>query len=94
MPNIHKLPIPIIESYEWQWDGACAQLSSEMFFSPDSERGAKRTARETRAKEICHTCPVIDRCLQHAMETREPYGVWGGLTAGERMRLTDSRIAS
>lgn len=94
MPNIHKLPLPLIESYEWQYDGACASLDSSMFFSPEAERGAKRTAREDRAKAICAQCPVIDRCRQHALETREPYGVWGGMTAGERVRLMERPIAS
>lgn len=94
MPNIHKLPIPVIESYEWQYEGSCAHLDSDTFFSPDAERGAKRIAREENAKSICRTCPVIERCRQHALETREPYGVWGGMTAGERMRLIERRIAS
>ncbi len=31
-----------------------------------------------RAKQICSTCPVIDSCLDGALERREPWGVWGG----------------
>jgi WhiB family transcriptional regulator, redox-sensing transcriptional regulator len=30
------------------------------------------------AKRICATCPVVDACLQGAIERREPWGVWGG----------------
>lgn len=93
MPNLYKLPLALIESYEWQYEGSCAQLETETFFSPESERGAKRTAREDNAKSICRQCPVIDRCLQHALEAREPYGVWGGMTAGERQRLMQQPIA-
>jgi WhiB family redox-sensing transcriptional regulator len=29
-------------------------------------------------------CPVREECLQAALEIREPYGIWGGLTEGER----------
>jgi WhiB family redox-sensing transcriptional regulator len=94
MPNVAKLPLPIIESYEWQAHGACADLDSSAFFSPDAERGRKRTEREERAKQICRHCPVLERCLQHAMDAGEPYGVWGGLTAGERARLAERRLAS
>lgn len=94
MPNIRRLPPPLVESYEWQYDGACVQLDSEMFFSPESERGAKRAARETRAKSVCAQCPVIAVCLQHALTVRESYGVWGGMTAGERQRLAERPIAS
>lgn len=94
MANLQQLPMPIIESYEWQFDGACADLDSSVFFSPESERGRKRTEREQRAKEICSSCPVLERCRQHALDAREPYGVWGGMSAGERARLLDHRIAS
>lgn len=31
-----------------------------------------------RAREICQECPVIEPCLQGALERREPWGVWGG----------------
>jgi WhiB family redox-sensing transcriptional regulator len=31
-----------------------------------------------RAKEICSSCPLLDVCLDGALERREPWGVWGG----------------
>ncbi len=95
MTSISHLPPPIIESYEWQDRGACARLDVGMFFSPESERGAKRTRREENAKAVCRQCPVVAQCLDHALQVREPYGVWGGMTAGERQRLLEARpIAS
>lgn len=93
MPNVHHLPKPILESYEWQFEGACANLDVSAFFSPEAERGAKRIHREESAKAVCRTCPVMERCRQHALESREPYGVWGGMTAGERQRLLERPIA-
>ncbi|MGH9056021.1 MAG: WhiB family transcriptional regulator [Acidimicrobiales bacterium] len=30
------------------------------------------------AKGICETCPLIEPCLEGALERREPWGVWGG----------------
>jgi WhiB family redox-sensing transcriptional regulator len=30
------------------------------------------------AKRICAGCPVIEPCLQGALDRREPWGVWGG----------------
>ncbi|MEH3032772.1 MAG: WhiB family transcriptional regulator [Aeromicrobium erythreum] len=84
MVNVKRLPAPIIESYEWQYDGACVDLDVERFFSPDSERGAPRRAREAAAKAVCAECPVVAQCLAHAIQVREPYGVWGGMTVEER----------
>ena len=39
------------------------------------------------AKTYCYQCPVIERCLQWALETGEEYGVWGGLSEQERRRI-------
>lgn len=59
-----------------------------LFFGPAGERGSARQQREERAKEICADCPVQQACLQHALAAAEPYGVWGGLTEGERQTRT------
>jgi len=84
MANITRLPQPLAEVYEWQFDGACRDADPEIFFSPESERGPRRRARERAAKTFCARCPVVQQCLEHALQVREPYGVWGGLTTGER----------
>lgn len=84
MASIARLPMPLMEVYEWQYEGACRDADPETFFSPESERGPRRRARENAAKEYCARCPVIEQCLEHALKVREPYGVWGGLTTGER----------
>ena len=40
------------------------------------------------AKDVCHTrCPVIDQCLQWALDTRQDSGVWGGVSEDERRRM-------
>lgn len=44
------------------------------------------------AKDRCRGCPVIDRCLEYALDNNEPYGVWGGLTADERRALLRQRM--
>ncbi|WP_308219796.1 WhiB family transcriptional regulator [Gordonia sp. McavH-238-E] len=37
---------------------------------------------------MCETCPVVATCRDVALRTREPYGVWGGLSAYERAAIT------
>ncbi|MGH3360181.1 MAG: WhiB family transcriptional regulator [Nocardioidaceae bacterium] len=93
MASIARLPMPLIEVYEWQYEGACTEADPETFFSPESERGPRRRARERAAKSYCARCPVLDECLEHALAVREPYGVWGGLTIGERNNLLTRRQA-
>jgi len=36
---------------------------------------------------VCQSCPVRAECAAHALAAREPYGVWGGFTETERLRL-------
>jgi WhiB family redox-sensing transcriptional regulator len=93
MAHIKRLPTPILASYEWQFEGACNEADPEAFFSPQSERGARRRQREATAKSFCARCPVVQACLQHALDVRESHGVWGGLNTDERRTLLQQRIA-
>lgn len=84
MPPIRLLPQPVAEAWSWQLEAACRGIDSQMFFSPDAERGTRRMARERVAKAVCRSCPVIAICREHALRAREPFGVWGGMTTEER----------
>lgn len=39
---------------------------------------AESPADVEAAKALCRDCPVRSRCLDGALERREPWGVWGG----------------
>ena len=91
MASITRLPMPIQDTWEWQYEGACRETDPETFFSPDSERGPRRRDREAAAKALCAVCPVRRACLEHALQVREPYGVWGGLNINEREKLLQHR---
>ena len=91
MASTTRLPMPIQDTWEWQYEGACRETDPETFFSPDSERGPRRRGREAAAKALCAVCPVRRACLEHALQVREPYGVWGGLNINERENLLQHR---
>ncbi len=78
---------PIAAAWEWQFDGLCRELSPDIFFHPEGERGSARRLRDVAAKEICTHCPVIQQCRDHALAVREPYGVWGGMSEDERLAV-------
>lgn len=42
---------------------------------------------QEEAKAICRACPLRTACADHALNTPEDRGTWGGLTARERRRL-------
>ncbi len=53
----------------------------ELFFGTTKEAQAA-------ASIICQTpCPVRLECLEFALHTRQPAGVWGGMSTKERKLL-------
>lgn len=91
MAEISRLPGPIADLWEWQMEGACREVETSLFFHPEGERGPARRNRDAAAVAICESCPVIAQCRAHALEVREPYGVWGGMTEDEREAVYSSR---
>jgi WhiB family redox-sensing transcriptional regulator len=78
---------------EWAEQGACRSADPSIFFAPSNgETKAERLRREDAAKAVCQKCPVRPHCLEHAIANDERYGIWGGLTDGERRRLIPVRI--
>lgn len=49
-------------------------------------------AAETAAKRLCAGCPLQAACLTRAINTREPWGMWGGHSVAERERLRTGRL--
>ena len=78
---------PIIEEWEWQELGACKEADPELFFLEDNLRSVKKRKKEKAAIKVCRACPVIQQCLTHSLAVPEFYGVWGGITADERMAM-------
>ncbi|MFG3497436.1 WhiB family transcriptional regulator [Streptomyces sp. NPDC047928] len=64
----------------WQETALCAQTGPELFFP---EPGS--STRE--AKLLCGICEGREACLEYALTHDERFGVWGGLSEKERLRL-------
>jgi WhiB family redox-sensing transcriptional regulator len=77
----------------WQDEAACLTYPAVLVFGLDeSESTVEKRSREEEAKSICSDCRVRSECLQHALDAREQYGIWGGLTELER-RARSKRAA-
>jgi len=87
MTDLRRLPGPIVEQWDWQLGASCRGMDVGHFYHPPDERNAARQQRIIEAKKICHRCPVIAECLDHALRVREPYGIWGGHSEDERAAL-------
>ena len=83
-----QLPKEVPPFYpDWTIDAECRNYDPEVFFElGPNGRDRKRIAY---AKWICNHCPVIDLCLQDNIAV--PYGIFGGMTPGERLGLLGYR---
>ena len=78
----------------WQDRAACKGMDPTIFFGPEyAETVKEKRDREDAAKAVCMTCPVREECLEYALDTREAYGIWGGMTELERKALLRRRAS-
>ncbi|MDA8375258.1 MAG: WhiB family transcriptional regulator [Actinomycetota bacterium] len=68
----------------WREDAACKGVRPGLFY-PDNE------LEERKAKAVCGLCKVKECCLEFALNSGEPEGIWGGLNSRQRRRLMRSR---
>lgn len=75
--TIGDLPDPA-----WSNQAACLDYDPVLWF-PAQDTSPKVI---DEAKAICWDCPVRDQCLQFALDTRQKYGIWGGLSYQQRLK--------
>lgn len=70
---------------DWRHRAACLDEDPELFF-PIGNTGPALHQIE-QAKAVCHRCPVLQTCLEWALESGQDAGIWGGLSEDERRAL-------
>lgn len=81
MTSTRSLPLDEgLNDAAWADHAACRGADIELFFSLEEED-------QQRALEHCRVCPVQEQCLRYAIENREMYGIWGGMTESERRAI-------
>src|SRR3954471_14871239 len=80
----HLLELLTPEDRSWQRKANCMGVDPDLFFP---ERGA--STRE--AKEVCRGCVVREDCLEYALVNGEKFGIWGGMSDGERRGIRRRR---
>jgi len=88
MADLRRLPGAIAEHWDWQLGAQCRGMDVGHFYHPPDERNAAPGQRIAEAKKVCHHCPVIAECLDHALRVREPYGIWGGHSETSEQRYS------
>ena len=72
--------------------GNWRNLSRCLNYDPNLWHSTNRADIE-QAKSLCGGCPVRQQCLDWALDTKQPDGVWGGLDERERRLGGAPRIA-
>lgn len=66
-------------------DAALCRKDPDLWF-PDGKTG-RHLVQIRKAKQICRSCPVTELCATWAVETRQEYGIFGGMDEVERRVL-------
>ncbi len=64
--------------------GVPCEKYPDVFYPEDYPNPEDRHLATRTAKAICHTCPIIDKCFEYALETNQTHGIWGGTSPAER----------
>jgi len=78
---------------DWRHDALCRGVKTDLFF-PAGELGEEPVQQAEAAKAVCLRCPVREACLEYALATDQPFGVWGGTTEAERRAIRRRRRRS
>jgi WhiB family transcriptional regulator, redox-sensing transcriptional regulator len=79
------LQVPVLNERPWGVFAACKEATNVSFFPQTKDE-------ERAALAICSICPVQDECLDHAIESKERYGIWGGLNEKDRRKMTAGAV--
>lgn len=75
---------------DWRARAACSGYPNTLFFPTSDITEAEVVAK---AKAVCAVCPVIEDCLEYALETNQRAGIWGGTSEQERKSLRRKWLA-
>lgn len=81
----------VIESDAWRDMAECRLLEPDAFIPIHVEAPGPKQRREERAKKVCAQCAVRAECLEFAIDTEQPDGVWGGKNEIERYDIIRKR---
>lgn len=70
------------------WEGAnCTELDEpDIFFSV-------KTDDIKFAQALCSDCPLVQKCIQYALDNEIAEGIWGGLTEAQRKMLRPKKTS-
>ena len=66
-----------METPEWHNDSECGKPENVQY---QNNFFANKASQTQKALSLCELCPVREECLKWSLESKQLWGVWGGLT--------------
>jgi WhiB family redox-sensing transcriptional regulator len=66
----------LISNEDWHEDAECAKPENKDHIK---DFFANKPSQQYKALKICEACPVRKECLRWALDTKQVWGIWGGL---------------
>jgi hypothetical protein len=66
----------------WKQLANCKSSDPSIFFFDEDDVSTRELAMK-----LCGGCKVKMDCLQYALEKKEAFGIWGGMTPAERRKV-------
>lgn len=82
---------PERETFDWRIFAACKGMDPELFFPSRGNAYPGEESDLELARAVCRSCPTRDACLDYALSNREEFGMWGGLSGRERLKIRRNR---
>ncbi len=80
LDGVAFLEVPVTEERPWMVFSVCRDADPDLFFPATADDG-------DHALALCAICPVRVDCLEYALDARERFGIWGGLTEKQRLAV-------
>ena len=64
----------------WRDEAACRGGDPDVFFVDPSDPAFE-------ARRVCRSCSVTVECLDYAVSTHQPYGIWAGTSPKTRQTI-------
>lgn len=87
VPRPVRFPAVSEPDPNWRDRAACFGMDPETWFPVNDAEYGPALLQAHDAISVCNRCDAVDACLRWALDTGQDTGVWGGLTAPDRVRL-------
>ncbi len=86
-----------LDDQRWRDNALCAPQNrpdgyeNVQWVATTGQPQAERNRNTRAAREVCAMCPVVDDCVAYAVQSRQSFGVWGGMAAHDlRFRRSET----